>query len=322
MAHVLTTDAVAPRQRVAYWQEMVCETFVQARCESSIGESFRGSISTEAFEGTEISRIEAGPQRIHRRAVDIARACKPRYYLCYHAAGHARYRERNVESVLGPGDLILLDNCEPYLAEYQEPVTSLVLHVPPELLRARIRFPERVQGRRIGASRGLARVAGDFLQSCLVHAGGLPPAQRPLLAQTALNLLAGVIAEDQRADADPGLQQALCLTRIKQYVHAHMHEPGLDPSRAAAAHGVSVRYLQRLFQIDGLSFGRYLLQQRIERCRCALENPAQARRQVSAIALDHGFNNLAHFSRVFREASGCSPSEYRAASAGAAGRRA
>ena len=44
-----------------------------------------------------------------------------------------------------------------------------------------------------------------------------------------------------------------------------------------------------------------------------LADPAQAGRRISELALDHGFNNLAHFSRVFREACGCTPSDYRAA---------
>lgn len=313
MTQVLTTDAVAPRQRVAYWQEMVCETFVQAHCECAIGESFSGSIRTETFEQTEVSRIDAGPQRIHRRPVDIARVSKPHYYLCYHAAGHARYRERRQDYLLGPGDMILLDNCETYSAEYQDSVSSLVLHVPHGIVRDRFRFPERVLGRRLGGERGLPRIAGTFMQSCLAQAAVLPDAQRPLLAEMALNLLSSVLAEAMDERTDPGTQQAVVLARLKQHVQMHLSDPALSPERVAAAMGLSVRYLSRLFQVDGLSFGRYLLQQRIERCRLALGNAAFARRSVSAIALDHGFNNLAHFSRVFREAQGCTPSEYRAA---------
>lgn len=312
MAHILTTDAVAPRQRVAYWQEMVCQTFVQAHCDSRIGASFRGSIRTDSFGQTEISRIDAGPQRIHRRSIDIARASKPRFYLCYHAAGHARYRERHLENVLGPGDMILLDNCEAYSAEYQEPVTSIVLHVPHEILRDRFRLPERVLGRRLDGSRGYPRIAGEFLQSCLAQAHLLSAPRRAVLADMLLNLFSSVLAEEMSEHAGLGTHQAVLLARAKQHLNAHLGDPGLGPEKLAAAMGVSVRYLSRLFQQGGLSFGRYLLQRRIEHCRLALANPALARLRISEIALDSGFNNLAHFSRVFRQALNCSPSEYRA----------
>lgn len=312
MTQVLTTDVVAPRQRVAFWQEMVSQTFVQAHCDSSVGEAFRATISTETFDRTEISRIDAGPQRIHRRAVDIARTCKPRFYLCYHASGHARYRERHAENLLGPGDMILLDNCEPYSAEYEDSVTSLVLHVPHDVLRDRFRVPERARGRKLGRSSGLSRVAGDFLQSCLAQAASLSPGQRPLLADMALNLFSSVLAEEMGERPDVGTHQAVLLARIKQYVGAHLREPGLDLEQVAAAAGVSTRQISRLFQLDGLSFGRYLLRRRSEHCRLALANPALQGLRISQIALDSGFNNFAHFSRVFRDYAGCSPSEYRA----------
>lgn len=311
MPQVLTTDVVAPRQRVAFWQEMVSQTFVQAHCDSNVGEAFRGSISTEVFDQTEISQIDAGPQRIHRRPSDIARACKPRFYLCYHAAGHARYRERHGESELGPGDMILLDNCEPYSAEYQEPVTSVVLHVSHDTLRDRFRLPERVLGRKLSGASGLPRIAGDFLQSCMRQAASLDPSQRSAVAGMALNLFTSVLADEVREHGDDGSQRAVLLARLKQYVLTHLREPGLDITQTAAAAGLSVRYVSGLFQGEGLSFGRYLLQQRIEHCRLALANPALQGLRVGQIAFDAGFNNLAHFSRVFRDGLGCTPSEYR-----------
>lgn len=316
MTQVLTTDIVAPRQRVAFWQEMVSQTFVQAHCESSVGESFRGRISTEAFDQTEISRIDAGPQRIHRRTIDIARACKPRFYLCYHAAGNARYRDRHAENLLGPGDMILLDNCEPYSAEYEDAVTSLVLHVPHDVLRDRFRAPERVLGHKLGGARGLSRIAGEFLQSCLAGANSLTPAERPAIANIALNFFTSVLAEDLNERTETGTQQAILLARLKQYVSLHLGDPELDLERVAAAMGLSIRHVSRLFQRDGDSFGRYLLQGRIERSRLALANPSLQALRVSQIALDAGFNNFAHFSRVFRQALGCSPSEYRARALG------
>lgn len=312
MQQLLTTEHVAPRQRVAFWQEMVSQTFVQAHCDSRIGEAFSGRIDTAAFAQTEISRIDAGQQCIDRRASDIARACKPRFYLCYQSAGRARVRERNREDVLVPGDLVLLDNCEPYSMEYQDRVTQLVLHVPQEMLRDRFRSPECLLGRRIdGARGGMARVAGEFLASCVAQADSMAPAQRPAIAGIALSLFTGVLAEAASGQADASTHQAILLARIKQHVLARLSDPTLDLHGVAAAMGVSVRYLSRLFQIDGRSFGRFLLQQRVERCRQDLADPALRRLRVSEIALRAGFNDFAHFSRAFRSAVGTSPSDYR-----------
>ena len=45
--------------------------------------------------------------------------------------------------------------------------------------------------------------------------------------------------------------------------------------------------------------------------RADLKNPAQAQRTITDIAFSWGFNNGAHFSRVFREHTGLSPSDFR-----------
>ena len=44
-----------------------------------------------------------------------------------------------------------------------------------------------------------------------------------------------------------------------------------------------------------------------------LNNPALAPRTITDIALSWGFNNSAHFSRVFREHTGLSPRAFREA---------
>jgi AraC-like DNA-binding protein len=44
-----------------------------------------------------------------------------------------------------------------------------------------------------------------------------------------------------------------------------------------------------------------------------LQNPAHAQRTITDIAFSWGFNNGAHFSRVFREHTGLTPSDFREA---------
>ena len=186
---------------------------------------------------------------------------------------------------------------------------------PPIILTCKTGF--RVLGQKIdGAHGGLARVAGDFLLSCASNASTLAPSQRSAVSDLALNLFTGVLTEAAGAHSDAGTHQAIVLARIKQHVLGHLADPALDLHRVAASMGVSVRYLSRLFQLDGLSFGRYLLQQRVERCRRDLANPALGHLRISEIALRAGFNDLAHFSRVFKAAVGHSPREHRERRAG------
>ncbi|OZA90563.1 MAG: hypothetical protein B7X56_02485 [Burkholderiales bacterium 34-67-9] len=57
--------------------------------------------------------------------------------------------------------------------------------------------------------------------------------------------------------------------------------------------------------------GRRGLRRRLQACMRDLGNPDLNARTITSIALTWGFNQSAHFSRVFREHTGLSPSDYR-----------
>jgi len=65
--------------------------------------------------------------------------------------------------------------------------------------------------------------------------------------------------------------------------------------------------------LGGLDYdeGPVYQMQRLERCRRDLLDPAHAARHISDIAFAWGFNDLAHFSRIFKQRFGASPREWR-----------
>lgn len=60
----------------------------------------------------------------------------------------------------------------------------------------------------------------------------------------------------------------------------------------------------------------YILAQRLAACRRLLADRGHAHRSLTDIALGLGFQNMAHFSRVFRAHLGVAPSDYRKATFG------
>lgn len=74
---------------------------------------------------------------------------------------------------------------------------------------------------------------------------------------------------------------------------------------------LSPRYINKLFEADGTSLSRYIWRRRIERAATDLRDPAMRALGISAIAMALGFNDLSHFSRVFRQRFGMSPRDYR-----------
>jgi AraC-like DNA-binding protein len=107
--------------------------------------------------------------------------------------------------------------------------------------------------------------------------------------------------------------QAARIQAALAFIDGRSSDPNLTPARAAASLGISVRYLERLLEASGKSFGRRLLERRLEAARRLLCDPSAKALRITDIALQTGFSDLSHFSRRFRERFGASPAALRKA---------
>jgi AraC-like DNA-binding protein len=83
----------------------------------------------------------------------------------------------------------------------------------------------------------------------------------------------------------------------------------ISVTRIAAGLGISAGHLTRSFKrCTGITFERQLMIRRVELAKKMLLEPFN---NVSAVAERCGFSYPAYFARVFRQITGCSPSEYR-----------
>ncbi len=74
---------------------------------------------------------------------------------------------------------------------------------------------------------------------------------------------------------------------------------------------VSVRTIHKRFEAAETSFGRALLDLRLDASRRALADPRCDGLSVTQIAYGAGFNDLSHFTKAFRARFGMPPGMYR-----------
>lgn len=99
------------------------------------------------------------------------------------------------------------------------------------------------------------------------------------------------------------------LRRACEYVHAHFDE-NLTLAQVARAAGVHPVYLGHVFRQEfGETLGEYLNRVRV---RAAADRLANSRLPLSTIALDFGFYDQSHFTRIFRHLTGATPGAFRA----------
>jgi AraC family transcriptional regulator len=94
---------------------------------------------------------------------------------------------------------------------------------------------------------------------------------------------------------------------VEDAIDASVAEPP-SVSELAALAGVHASHLLRTFrQHHGCTVATYIRRQRVERARAEI---AASKRPLSMIALDAGFADQSHFTRVFRQAYGQTPGQY------------
>lgn len=125
------------------------------------------------------------------------------------------------------------------------------------------------------------------------------------LAQTHFEQLLPLVAA--HLDGPPATGGSLRLDRIKDDIERRLGQPDLSAAGIAALHGVTPRYVQRLFQEDGTTFSRFVLDRRLAAARRLIERPEEAQ-TISAVAYAVGFGDLSYFNRAFRRRYGVTPS--------------
>jgi AraC-like DNA-binding protein len=85
----------------------------------------------------------------------------------------------------------------------------------------------------------------------------------------------------------------------------------LNAEFLAKRHGISPRYVRRLFEEDGTTFSAFLLDERLRLARKLLVSPLHPLRTISAIAYEAGFGDISYFNRCFRARYGMTPTDFR-----------
>lgn len=129
----------------------------------------------------------------------------------------------------------------------------------------------------------------------------------------ALLLIAGRLVGIERPLQSPELETIQRTVRRSaiNYIEHHLQTGSMviDIDAMAASVGVSRATLYRAFDLDGRGgVSRYIQDRRLHYAREALRNRDKSQ-SVAEIAAAHGFSSSSHFSRLFRETYGYSPSD-------------
>jgi AraC-like DNA-binding protein len=299
-------------RRLALWQDIVCDVFVELDCQSDLGNAFHGSVTQASLGRARCSDVCSDRQRVVRTPSRISRSDQDYVLIALGKQGIGGVAQDGRETVIQPGEFALYDTTRPYELRFDDAFTQAIFMVPREMVQRRLGATEALTALTFGPDAPLQRLSYDFVSRLCQSADQIDAQHALLLSEQAVDLVAMTVGERLGKHSMPSTtHRSVLLYRIKAHIRSRLADPELSLSDAAAALGISARYVNDLLADEGTSFQRYVLAERLTQCKRDLASPMSAHRHISEIAFAWGFNDLSHFSRVFREHVGMSPRDFR-----------
>lgn len=317
--HILDTERVPARDRFGMWLDMLGDSPAPLRVRTEHADDF---VARAEF-------IELGAMRLIRYrypSVDCVRTRKliqrsdPDYYLlALTLTGTSEADQEGQRSRCRPGDFTFYDCSRPHEVSHhgedrgREHATSIVAFIPYDALPLPHSRLSALFAGRMSGSEGVGALLADYLIQLTGHPEQYHAADAERLAGIGLDLVSTMLGRHLVSeDAVPTeVRRRALLAQVRSYIRQHLGDAALTPRRIADAHHVSLRTLHRLFEAEETTVAAYIRDQRLERCRRDLADPALSDRPIQLIAGRWGFRDKAHFSRSFRAAHEETPQAYR-----------
>jgi AraC-like DNA-binding protein len=305
------STAAAASLRSRYWHDVIAHTYFPLDMEFRHPDQFNGWLSLWDLGELSLTRNACDALLYRRRPHHFSRQVDEDFLVTVPTMSDVDFSQCGMSMRCRPGQFVLERSHEPYEFSHDRTNDLHVLKVPARILNSRIRSPGRFCALPFDATRGIGSLLADMLRLIPERFDTLSPAARTLLGQQLSELLALALSEDDRVlGSSLSCVRDAHLARIESYVRRHLFDTDLDPERVAAASGISVRYMHRLFHETGQTLGRWVRERRLEAARAALSDVAN-RRTLGEVALRCGLGDQAQFSRLFKAQFGQTPGEFR-----------
>lgn len=304
---IWSTDAAGARERFSYWREAICRSMFNMTIEAA-PKRFSARLQTRSAGPLRFARTESSGYTIVRSRHDIDSAPADHCAIYLQVDGQSIFELGDQVFVISRNDIVIIDGRHPVRANFSGAGRRAVATIPRAMIDRRAPWLCQRPLHRLGAHRPFVDLARRHLMTLTAEDAALSESAASLLTDNLCNLLALASA----GDVAPGrLQPELQLEALLAFCRQNLHDTELSPQLAADHLGISLRTLHLRFQKTGQTFGRWVLDNRLDACRTALSDPAQRAINISDIAYRWGFSDLSHFHKAFRVRFGETPREWR-----------
>lgn len=307
---VVSTEQVAPKERLPYWQDLIWQLLGRLRSEARADGTFRGRMEYGDAGEVKLCRLSASSHRVSRTPDLIRQDDRGYLKVVVQLEGSTWFEQSGHKTLLSPGEWSIYDTMKSYTVSNTGDIEQMVLLVPREKVLTAGMNADELLVQRYSAQAGIGRLAGHLIRQAYDEIGECSDESAEAVGDAIAQLLRQSLMERAGKPTPLTLREAL-RDRIKTYIQRNLRDPDLSIDRIAAALRCSKRNLHKAFSNDGATISDSIWRLRLEHCRRDLASPACAWKSITEIAYSWGFSSSTHFSKAFREAFGTSPKLYR-----------
>jgi AraC-like DNA-binding protein len=309
-----STDSVPQRGAFDAWSEKMPELHLDWALTCPSRDDFSAHIRYRRLNEITFAEFSGGEYRGSRTRRAEPSGDERMVGILLNLSGRLVCHYAGDDLVLEANQLLVWDSELAYGFDGVEPHHELSLMLPrdrvPEALAAiaaQTKTPSCV-----APGSGLVAVAAEQLKATSRELDNIGDAGLHIAFQAFLDTLDAGLAT--AADQPMTTARAALLSQVRRHIEDNLDDPGLCASSIASAHSISVRTLHLLFADTGTTVSRSIRQRRLDVCHRELSRARQGQ-TVTDVAFRWGFTDTAHFSRLFKQAYGVTPSSVNSARA-------
>ncbi len=306
------TDDQPSSQRLEWLKEIIGKEYANVEISAPQQEQlFNEMIIYPWRQGMRLSPIKSNAIKIERLTNEPTEAIQDCYFAVVLTSGNYWLEQGGREVNLKPGEMTLYDATEPHLIVMPQTSSKVIISIPRTILDQRIHNVGKLTASKIPTKLGIGAVTSSLIQTTVNQLHTLDKSDFLDMSAPLLDMLMLSLNQLKSGSIHLSDQKNMTLMRVKQFIRNYCENSELNPETVSNSVGLSIRYINNLFNTENTSLMRFLTQQRLELTKRRLTSPIFEHKTLTEIALQSGFNNMAHFSRVFKQNYGMSPRQYR-----------
>jgi AraC-like DNA-binding protein len=307
----ISTEMFPDDKRLAMWRETYGRGIARVDIEPLTDDPFHADVTFNLLPNVAIASGSRSPAH-YRVTCELLKDARDIVAVSILRSGEASATQFGQELIGGVGSASVLSGADPSVSTLNTDGSFITLALSRPAIAELAPDYAAAFGRPIPADDPALRLLIKYLDAVMAADELSHPQVARSVSAHIIDLVALALgARGGQAEAALGGAKAARLRALKSDVMTMLGNSDLSSELVAGRHGISSRYVRKLFEQEGTSFTSFVLGERLSRVRRMLRDSRHAHLTIAQLAHACGFNDISYFNRAFRRHFGATPTDVR-----------